>query len=313
MTGVGIDVCKARLDVAVHGNVAPQCFDNTRAGVRKFMSWLRTLGEVRVVLEAAGGVEQLVLRTLSEARVWVCQINPRQARDFAKATGQLAKTDAIDARVLAHMAAVLHAELRLYQPPPAWQAELGEWVRRRTQVVGAMQQQRQQRNATTVATLRRGIDQVIRVLGKQLRDLDREIRRQSAPHVTPAIQSMKGTGPVFQATLLTALPELGKLDGGQIAKLAGVAPLNCESGNYKGHRRIAGGRPDLRAVLYMATLSAIRWEPVIKAFFEQLCARGKAGKVAFVAAMHKVLVILNARRRDELKAAALANTEVSPA
>lgn len=308
MTGVGIDVCKARLDVAVHGgNVAPESFDNTRAGVRKFMTWLRKLGEARVVVEATGGFEQRVLTALSEAKVWVCRINPRQARDFAKATGRLAKTDAIDARVLAHMAAVLHSELRPYQPAPAWQTELGEWLRRRAQVVGAMQQQRQQRNTTTVAALRRSIDQVIRVLGNELRALDREIRRQSAPHVTPATRSMKGMGPVLQATLLTALPELGLLDRGQIAKLAGVAPLNCESGSFRGHRRISGGRADLRAVLYMATLSAIRWEPVIKTFFEQLRDRGKAGKVALVAAMRKFLVILNARRRDELKAAALAS------
>lgn len=304
MIGIGVDVSKARLDVVVFGEEAFRQFDNTAAGVRRLVAWLAKRGGVRVVVEATGGYEEALLQGCSEAGLWIARINPRQARDFAKAVGFLAKTDRLDARVLAQMAELLHGQFTPYRAPPAWRQELSAWVRRRSQVVLAIQQQRQQLAQIASSAIRRAAEQTLAALQAERDAVDREITRLSADHVTPALRSMRGLGPVAHAALLTALPELGSLNRRQIAKLVGVAPLNCDSGTIKGQRRTWGGRGGLRAILYMVGLNAIRWQPEIKAFFTQLRARGKPGKVALVACMRKILVILNARRRDELVTAA---------
>ena len=300
MVDIGMDVSKAWLDVAVHGQVQVRRFANTANGIGKLVAWVSTLAQARVVLEATGGYERAVLQALFDAGVWVCRINPRQARDFAKATGRLAKTDAIDALALAHMMAALHERMRPWVPLEPWRVELAQWVQRRSQVVGLIQQQRQHLDTTGDKTLQRLMSKTLRALLGEMKILDQTIERQSQPHVTPALRSMKGTGPVFQATTLALLPELGHLDRQQIAKLVGVAPLNCDSGKHQGRRRTWGGRAGVRRALYMAALSAIRWEPIIKSFFQRLRAQGKPGKLALVACMRKMLTILNARVRDEL-------------
>lgn len=303
MIGIGIDVSKAALDVAQTGRREDQRFENSRAGIARLIAWLPRGAHVRIVLEATGGYEQDVLSACLAAGVWVCRVNPRQARNFARAGGQLAKTDQLDARLLADMALRMHDRLRPYEAPAPWQAELAAWVTRRAQVVAAIQQHTLQLATIRLAALRVGVVKTLAALTQERHGLDREIERLRTPHLTPALCSIKGVGPVVQATLMAQLPELGKLDRRQIAKLVGVAPLNRDSGSMKGRRSVWGGRAPLRATLYMAALVAVRWQPEIKAFFLQLKARGKPGKVALVACMRKLLTILNARRRDELMAA----------
>ena len=306
MVGVGIDVSKAQLDVAVYGRAGSTSFCNDAKGVQRLLAWVRKHDEVRVVLESTGGYEREALRACAEAGIWVSRVNPRQARSFAKAMGCLAKTDRLDAHVLAQMAALLHHELRRFIPLLPWQEELAAWVHRRSQLVLVIQSQRQQLLQLEGSALRVGAKKTLRALLEEKGKVEAQIKRLSAAHETPSLSSMKGLGPVVQATLLCELPELGRLTGRQIAKLAGVAPLNRDSGTFKGKRRIWGGRAGLRSVLYMAALVAVRWEPEMKAFYQRLRAVGKPGKVALVAAMRKLLVILNARRRDELGALAQA-------
>jgi transposase len=301
--GIGIDVSKARLDFNQDGDSKVEGFENSDEGIRQLVARLPDRQQARIVVEATGGYEKALLKACCRAGYWICQINPRQARNFAKSMGRLAKTDHIDARVLAEMAALLHAKLRSYIEAEPWRADLQAWVRRRTQITSAIQHQRQQRAACTYPTIRVGIDKTLAALNSERRAAEQEIKKLAQPHLTPALRSMRGLGPVVQASLLAYLPELGHLDGRQIAKLVGVAPLNCDSGTLKGTRHIWGGRAALRAVLYMASLTAILRQAEIKAFFERLRAKGKLGKVAVVACMRKMIVILNARRRDELIAA----------
>lgn len=303
MIGIGIDVSQACLDVAVSGQ-APARYANTAAGIEQLMAHLPAdRSSVRIVLEATGGFELAVLDTVCAAGYWIARINPRQGRDFAKAMGVLAKTDQIDAGVLAQMAELLHAKLRSHVPSEPWRVLLKAWVRRRAQVVEALKVQRQQRSASPAA-LQPLIDRTLAALEAEQAQIDLEIQRQVAPQLTPALRSIKGIGPVLQAHLLAELPEIGHLNGRQISKLVGVAPLNRDSGTWRGTRHIWGGRAALRAVLYMATLTAIRWEPTLRTFFQRLRAAGKPGKVALVACMRKFLVILNARCRDQFLAPA---------
>lgn len=299
MIGIGIDVSRARLDVMRQAQPHPESYDNSAEGILQLISTLPAHEAVRIVLEATGGYEQAVLDALAQAGFWVCRINPRQSRDFAKSLGVLAKTDRIDAGVLAEMAGLLHGKLRRHLPADAWRVELSAWVRRRAQVIAAIQVQKQQRAGSPPA-VQEGIDRTLAAQHAELADIDAQIKRCAQPRVTPALQSMKGLGPVLQACLLSQLPELGQLNGKQISKLVGVAPLNRDSGTLRGTRHVWGGRAELRQVLYMATLTSLRWEPAIRAFFLRLRSAGKPGKVAVVACMRKMLVILNARRRDEL-------------
>lgn len=299
MTGVGIDVSKQWLDVVISGQ-RPARWPNTAAGTAALVGQLRDLEQARVVLEASGGYERVVLKACADAGLRVHRVNARQARDFARATGQLAKTDALDAGVLAHMACCLTDSLRVHVPAEPWRERLQSWVRRRGQLVELLQQQRQQCAPIQDRSLQRLASKTVRALETELAALDREIASQSAPHISSAMKSIKGVGPVVLATLLTDLPELGRLTGKQVAKLVGVAPLNRDSGTMRGTRTTWGGRARLRQVLYMAALSAIRWDPPIKAFFQQLKARGKPGKVALVACIRKLITVLNARQRDQL-------------
>jgi transposase len=300
MTAVGIDVGKASLDLAVDGLSAVVRFSNTRSGIAKVVKRLQALGSPRVVVEATGGYEEPLLEACCEAGLWIARVNPRQARDFARATGELAKTDAIDARLLALMARLLCDRLRPHVVPPPWQCELRDWLRRRGQVVALLQAQKQQA-AMASAPIRKLTRRTLAALARELAAIDRAMNALLKQHATSAVHSCKGLGPVFQATVLALLPELGHLDRRQIAKLAGVAPMNRDSGQGQGKRRIRGGRAPVRVALYMATLSAVRWDPTLRAHYQQLRARGKLGKVALVACMRKLLGIVNARRRDELR------------
>lgn len=299
MVGVGIDVCKARLDVAVHGEERTCTFSNDAAGLVGLLKWLKGRRVVRVLVEATGGQEQALLDKLWEKQVWVCRVNPRQARDFAKATNRLAKTDAVDAKVLAHMVVALGEQLRRYEPPDPWRIQLRDWVQRRRHVVELIQREKQQLAWVSDAQLRAQIDTVLSTLAKQKQALEREIRQRIKAHATAALGSLKGVGLVVKSTLLAQLPELGHLDRKAIAKLVGVAPLSDDSGGRRGYRRIWGGRAELRCALYMAAVVAMRWEPAIKTFYERLRSAGKPAKVALVACMRKLLTILNARLRDE--------------
>lgn len=304
MTAAGIDVGKANLDLAVDGQAGVVRFTNARAGIAKLIKRLQALGVSRIVVEATGGYEEPVLEACCDAGLWIARVNPRQARDFARATGELAKTDAIDARLLALMARLLADRLRPHVVPLPWQRELRDWLRRRGQVVALLQAQRQQA-AMTSPQVRKLAARTIAALVRELAAIDRAMKALIQQHATPALRSSKGLGPVFQATMLALLPELGELDRRQIAKLVGVAPMNRDSGQGQGKRRIYGGRAAVRVALYMATLSAVRWNPTMKAHYQQLRARGKLAKVALVACMRKLLGIINARRRDELRAEGL--------
>ena len=305
MTAAGIDVCKASLDLAVDGQPGVAGFANNRAGITKLVKRLQALKTTRIVVEATGGYEEPLLEACCDAGLWIARVNPRQARAFANATGELAKTDDIDARILALMARLFADRLRPYVAPPLWQRELRDWLRRRGQVVVLLQAQKQQA-AMAPASVRKLAARTIAALVRELAAIEKTMKDLINEHATPALRSSKGLGPVFQATMLALLPELGHLDRRQIAKLTGVAPMNRDSGQGQGKRRIRGGRAPVRVALYMATLSAVRWDPTMKAHYQQLRARGKLGKVALVACMRKLLGIINARRRDELQAEALA-------
>ena len=297
---VGVDVSKATLDVAIHGAAATRCFPNTPAGHRRLIAWLQPQGTHQVVLEATGGYEHAALDALQAAGLPVVRVNPRQARDFARATGQLAKTDRLDARMLAQMAATL--PLRLYQPATAWQRRLAEWSQRRGQLVTLLTGERQRLRLLTEAPLRRSLQRHLAWLENEIAALDREIAQQlEAQPVLATLRTLKGVGPVLTATLASELPELGRLDRKAIAKLVGVAPLARDSGQWRGPRHVWGGRHTVRSALYMAALVGVRHEPRLRELYQRLRARGKAAKVALVACMRKLLVILNARMRDALR------------
>jgi transposase len=302
MIAVGMDVCKAFLDVAVHGEQTVQRHKNTPAGIARLVRQLSKRQDVHIGVEATGGYEEAVLDACARAGLWIARINARQARDFAKATGQLAKTDALDAQILAEMVCVLLPRLRRHVPAPAWQNELKSWLRRRNQVTEQIVTNTQQLAMTAPAVVKL-MKKTLAALRHERVLIDAAMKALLHAHATPAIRSGKGMGPIFQATALVLLPELGQLNRQQIAKLAGVAPLNRDSGQSQGKRTIYGGRGQLRVALYMATLSAVRWDADLRAHYQQLRARGKVAKVALVACMRKLLCIVNARRRDELRSA----------
>jgi transposase len=272
MVAVGIDIGKTALDVAIEGDPQVRHFPNTRAGIDRLVRLLRQQADVRIVLEATGGYEDSVLAACTDAGLWIARVNPRQARDYARATGQWAKTDALDARILAEMARAFHTRLRPHRPHLPWQSTLKHWLRRRSQVTEALQRTRQQW-AMTLPEIRALMKKTAAALQREQAAIDAQIKTLLQAHTTPALRSSKGLGPVFQATVLALLPELGHLHRRQIAKLVGVAPHNRDSGQTQGKRSIYGGRPDVRVALYMATLSAVRWNPEMKAHYQRNSAR----------------------------------------
>jgi transposase len=301
---VGIDVSKAHLDVAVAGEAESTRYANDENGIAELVAWLRDGNVERVVLEATGGYQRQVLAALLAAEVPAVAVNPRQARDFAKALGKLEKTDEIDARMLALFAERVRPEVRPLVDETT--REFQELLARRRQLNEMLVAEKNRLHQATKA-VRRSIKSHIDWLKGQLRDTDKDIENglRSCPTwdvQVELLESEGGVGRITSVTLLAELPELGTLNRKKIAKLVGVAPLNQDSGKSNGRRRTWGGRATVRAPLYMATLVATRHNPVIRAFYARLLARGKMKKVALVAAMRKLLTILNAKRRDHLRA-----------
>lgn len=301
---VGIDVSKDFLDVAVSHSGSTERFANSEQGVGQLCEKLRDYHVQRVVMEATGGYQRLALALLLQRGFAAVAVNPRQARDFAKALGFLEKTDQIDARTLRLFAERVRPEVRAL-PDDMTQA-LDELLTRRRQIVEMLVAERNRAAHAQTSRVRKNIKEHIEWLKKQLRQTDDELKKQveSSPAWNAKVellQQIPGVGRVTVLTLLSAVPELGTLNRKQIAKLVGVAPLCRDSGKQNGKRSTWGGRSDARAVLYMAAMVACRCNPTIKPFYRRLVAAGKAKKLALVAAMRKLLTIANACMRDHLK------------
>ena len=293
---VGIDVARESMDVAVHPAGQRRRFTNDDRGISQAVALLRQLSPELVVLEATGGIEMPLTAALVEAGIPTAVVNPRQVRDFAKATGRLAKTDTLDAQVMADFAAAVRPAPRPL--PDAETQEMGAIIARRRQLVEMLTAEKN-RLYTARSLVKPHILVHLAWLEKELASLNDELSRRIRGSSVwrekdNLLRSIPGVGPILSATLLSELPELGKLNRRQVAALVGVAPLNRDSGTLRGKRTVWGGRASVRAVLYMATVVATRHNPLIRAFYQRLCAAGKAKKVALTACMRKLLTILNA-------------------
>ena len=296
----GVDVSKARLDVAVTGSDETWSVSNASDGIAQLVDRLREIQPELVVMEATGGFEIPAAAALAAAEIPIVIANPRQVRDFAKSTGQLAKTDALDAQMIALFAERVRPQVR---PLPDEDARiLDAIVGRRRQIIG-MTTAEKNRLGPALPAVHKSIEQNIHWLERQLErvdsDLDARIRKSpvwQAKH--NLLRDVPGVGPNLARTLIAELPELGRLSNKQIAALVGVAPLDRDSGLFRGKRRVWGGRAPVRSALYMSILSATKWNPVIRVFYQRLRDNGKPPKVAMVACMRKLLTILNAMVRD---------------
>jgi len=293
---VGIDVAAAHLDVSVTPSGESWTVAYEAEQLSDLVTRLAAIQPALVVLEATGGIEMPVVSQLAAAALPVVVINPRQVRDFARATGRLAKTDAIDASVLAHFAEAIRPEVRPL--PDEMTQELTELITRRRQITEMITAERN-RLSRVRSAVRNRIRSHIRWLEEELAAVDGEIadRVQASPvwrEKENLLRTVPGIGPVVSSTLLAGLPELGSLNRKQIAALVGVAPFNRDSGTLRGKRTVWGGRAHVRASLYMAALVGTRWNPTIRHFYERLLAAGKPKKLALVACMRKLLTILNA-------------------
>ena len=307
---VGIDVAQAHLDIGVRpsGEVWQVSYDTP--GVANL---LVQLAPTLVVLEATGGLETFLVGELAGAQLPVVVVNPRQVRDFAKAVGKLAKTDALDAQVLAHFGEATKPDLRPL--PDDSTRELQALLARRSQVVEMVTAEKN-RCRTATQRLQPQIQEHIRYMEKQLKELEQGLSEllSSSPvwrTKEKLLGSVPGVGPVLTVTLLAGLPELGRLDRREIASLVGVAPFNRDSGTLRGKRTVWGGRSSVRATLYMATLVATRYNPVIRAFYQRLLEAGKPKKVALTACMRKLLTILNAMLKHNLSWNSKLDLEIS--
>jgi transposase len=297
---IGIDVSKASLDVGTLPEARTWTFENNQAGISALVKLLESLKPALVVLEATGGLEIAVTGDLTAAKLPVAVVNPRQVRDFAKATGRLAKTDNIDAMVIALFAQRIKPKLR---PLKSRQLqELDAIVGRRRQLVDMLTAEKNRLSSAQQYT-KPSIKQHIKWLENRIDEINKDLghRIKSSPiwrENDELLQSTPGVGEILSMTLISDLPELGYLNRRQVSAIVGIAPFNCDSGKFRGRRKIWGGRAQIRAVLYMATLSATRYNPVIKEFYHSLLARGKTKKVAITACMRKLITILNAMIRD---------------
>lgn len=297
---VGIDVSKGTLDVYLRPSGAQFQVTNHRSGITELVQRLQTFAIQQVIVESTGGLERQVAQALQEAGIAVSIINPRQGRDFAKASGKLAKTDRIDAAVLAHFGAAIQPPITVFASDQG--RALQEAVTRRRQLVEMLSAEKNRR-ASLQAKMRQNVERHIEWLQQQIQELDEEIERLSQTQAQwqsriALLKSVPGVGQVIATTLIAALPELGSVSDKRISALVGVAPFNRDSGKFRGSRTIWGGRACVRSVLYMGTLVAVRHNPVLKRFYQRLVGRGKAKKLALTACMHKLLRILNAMVRD---------------
>lgn len=293
---VGIDVAKDTLDICINPSGEVSSIQYVDSEVAKLIDRLKACSADLIVVEATGGYEMELVAALAAKALPVTVVNPRQVRDFAKATGTLAKTDRIDARVLAQFAEAVQPEVRQLKDDQA--RELDALILRRRQLIDMLVAEKNRINRSD-KSVRKDIQAHITWLKKRLKDTDDHIDDfiKSSPlwRVTDElIQRIPGVGRVLSFTLLARLPELGRLDRRQIAMLVGVAPLNRDSGKYRGRRCVWGGRKDVRNVLHMTTLAAIQFNPVLAAYYQRLCHAGKPKKVALTATMRKLLVIINA-------------------
>jgi transposase len=292
---VGIDVSKASFDVAVEGENGVQHF--LAADTPRLIAWLQSLAPAVVCLEATGGWERPLVDALHAAALPVAVVNPRQVRDFARALGQLAKTDRLDARVIARFAATMKP--MLCEKPSENQDKLRGLRTRRNQVVDMLTQEKNRLGITRDLAMRDFIEQAIELYDKQLRQLEEQMQQLMSEdpelrYKAQLLTSVPGVGQVTAGTLLAEMPELGSLNRCEVAKLAGVAPINRDSGTLRGKRMIGGGRAPVRRALYMATLVASRHNPVIRDHYQHLLRRGKKKLLALNACMRKLLLILNA-------------------
>lgn len=297
---VGIDVAKAHLDIAMLPEERVWRIEHEEASIAGLVKELRTLAPSLIVLEATGGLESPLTAALATAGLPVAVVNPRQARDFAKATGRLSKTDALDAQVLARLGQTLRPPVRALKNEET--QELEALLTRRRQIVEMLTMEKNRLPAAG-RRVRKDIAAHIAWLTKRLKDVDGDLQSAIAASdfwrlKDDIIRSLPGAGKVLSTTLLASLPELGALNRRQIAALVGVAPFNCDSGTMRGSRHIWGGRASVRAVLYMATIAAIRCNPDIRVFHTRLRGAGKKPKVAITACMRKLLTILNSMVRS---------------
>jgi len=298
---VGIDVSKDRLDVAVLGERQETQVENSREGIARLVEQMQDLQPELIVVEATGGYQRSVVDALFHAGLCVAVVNPARVRQFAKACGLLAKTDKLDAQMLAVFGQ--RVQPKLYTGKSEAEKQLSALLVRRKQVEEMLKAE-QNRLRTVFPSLRSSLERMIAILKEEKKRLDEEIRglmndQKAWQEQMKILDSAPGVGPVTTATLLAELPELGKMDRKKIAALVGVAPMNYDSGKKRGYRKTKGGRGEVRSVLYMATLVATRRNPLIRAQYQQLLKRGKLKKVALTACMRKFLTILNAMMRDQ--------------
>lgn len=305
MVFVGVDVAKAHLDVAaIEGRLAGTRWGNDTEGQAALLAALQSLPVALVVMEATGGYEVPLVCALQAAGLPVAVVNPRQARDFARSMGGLAKTDRIDAQMLAALAAVLarRSDLARFLRPllTAEQQDLAALVTRRRQLVAMLVAERH-RLLLARTPVRPSLEALIAAIRQQLNEVEAQMAEHVQRHhgeLERLLRSAGGIGRIASATLIAQLPELGRLNRRQIGALVGVAPFARDSGASRGHRRVEGGRFDLRSTLYMATLVATRCNPAIRVFYQRLVTAGKPKKLALIAAMRKLITILNAMVRD---------------
>jgi transposase len=296
---VGIDVSKATLDVYFRPMGKAVKVTNDEAGITDLVKQLKTVEINLIILEATGGLETEVIIQLQTALLPVAMINPRQGRDFAKATGRLAKTDAIDAQILAHFGEAMKPQVLAIESESARQ--LSELVSRRRQLVEIQTAEKNRSNRARGKALT-NIEAHLEYLKRTLEELNQEIEQltqlnQEWVAKINLVKTVPGIGQVISTTLVSDLPELGQLTAKQISRLVGVAPINHDSGQHQGKRRISGGRAHVRSVLYMGAVVAMRHNPIIKDFYARLVERGKSKKLALTACVRKMLVILNAMVR----------------
>lgn len=299
---IGVDICKPRLDVVILPSGEILEFENSFEGIKQFIKHVKKLKPTLITCEYTGGLEQPLLIACTDANLPIAVVNPKQVRDFARALGRHAKTDVIDAVILAEFATRMRPSITI--PSSEHVRALEAITARRRQLLEMTTMERNRLGSTREINARASIEVVIAFLEQQVGDLDGQIlelvRADSELKALDALlQSVPGVGRVVSATLISSLPELGFAATSRLSALVGVAPMNHDSGSQRGHRFIRGGRSDVRAVLYMAVQSAVRFNPALKVVYERLVTAGKAKKVALVACMRKLLGILNAVVRDQ--------------